>query len=1323
MSPAMVLHFSAGLKEAIKNPPIMMPMRQLKLTELGRHLPNQGPLTTGAMVVGIGPRLDQTSRGPGDKSATAEEKKKKSSRSSINILQWNAEGLGPSKALELRKFLKDKKIHVALIQETKLKSKLPPSFPGYEPYKCNCTNTCQGILTLIKTDIQAEVSKVKTNDANDIHHIKIWHNGQKYTLYNVYSPPTTTFDAQLQEINFKRTILAGDTNGHSPTWGYEDRNPSGRYVEELTNTTNLVLLQDKNSKETLFHRPSGKTFRPDHTLISADIRSQCQIEVMEDLGSDHLPILITLGVKNEENTRRDPRWNYCKADWQEYRNKTDDSLRILDCNKDIDSQVTDFTNAILQVAASTIPRGNRKKYSIIWNEDIQTAVNERKKARKQAVKAPTIENKREYNRCSAKVKLLSRELKKKSWEKKTGQLDLNKDGKKAWTLLDKLSGKSRKTNPTPLETENGKATTDSKKADAYNKFYSSAKTQKRGNLDQAFRTLTKKMESRNGPHQSIFTDNLSKSELEESLRKCKLQKAPGPDKVSNEMIVNLSGYGRMFLLNLINKTWKNGKLPKSWKKATVIPILKKDKPKEKVNSYRPISLTSCIGKIAERMINSRIYWWLEKTQKLHQNQAGFRRGRQTIDQLIRLTQETADAFQKEEATAAVFVDLQQAYDHVWRAGLLYKMQKLGIQGNMYNWIKSFLQDRTIATKVNNTVSKERSLNEGIPQGSALSCTLFLIFINDLPDNLNISNAMFADDLVLWTSGTDLARMQNKLNQALLTISTYCELWKLKVNCRKTVYTIFTLSPTVSKAKLQLQVQGQNIEKEETPTYLGVRLDSRLTFKEHFDDITSKVSKRLNLLKRLASTNWGTNKKTLRQLYTGYVRAVFDYSAPLQVTASKYNKSKLDRKQNEALRFVCGGLRSTPNSACEIDANIEPLNNRRERIAALTLERFKRMDVENPCRIMAENWTPIDRIQKTSFLKKANEIAETFHFPEERKSTPITPETGPHQELIKPICNSELSEKVDKETPQPILKLLAYETIENYPEDIIHAYTDGSSVNAVINGGCGSVIDTPCQEELILISRPCGKHCDNYDAELAAIQATLDKLGGCFEDNTVQPTDIVIFSDSQSAVLAIDNWKSKTTKNVERTVITSDFISRLYGIDIYLQWIPAHCGVRGNEQADKLAKRGSRMLQETTNTPYYTARQVAKMKSKEVWLNKWINDETGRTLFKYQPTPNAKDAIHDLKRKDQCNVYRLRTGHSLLNMHRNRLDPQAPPHCRHCSHPYETVEHHLFHCSKLRDIREKLLPNNPDIENCLYSNATQLQKTSHYHSLALRVRKG
>ena len=144
-----------------------MSMRQRTLYELGCQLGNRGPC------------LDQKARGSGNTSETVTRQMKRA-RGSINVLYCYAKGLGPIQALELKKCLKNKKIHIALIQETKERSKFPPSFPGYEPYKC--TNTCQGILILIKTDIQTQVSKVKTNDANDIHHIKIWHTGQKYNL-------------------------------------------------------------------------------------------------------------------------------------------------------------------------------------------------------------------------------------------------------------------------------------------------------------------------------------------------------------------------------------------------------------------------------------------------------------------------------------------------------------------------------------------------------------------------------------------------------------------------------------------------------------------------------------------------------------------------------------------------------------------------------------------------------------------------------------------------------------------------------------------------------------------------------------------------------------------------------------------------------------------------------------------------------------------------------------------------------------------------------------------------------------------------------------
>ena len=107
-----------------------------------------------------------------------------------------------------------------------------------------------------------------------------------------------------------------------------------------------------------------------------------------------------------------------------------------------------------------------------------------------------------------------------------------------------------------------------------------------------------------------------------------------------------------------------------------------------------------------------------------------------------------DVFQERKATTAVFIDLQQAYDRVWRKGLLLKLYNTGVHGKMLKWIQGFLTNRTIATKCDGATSSKRTLEEGLPQGSALSCTLFLVYINDLTKHLNVSYALFADDLVI-----------------------------------------------------------------------------------------------------------------------------------------------------------------------------------------------------------------------------------------------------------------------------------------------------------------------------------------------------------------------------------------------------------------------------------------------------------------------------------------------------------------------------------------------------------------------------------------------
>merc|ERR1712105_556422 len=136
------------------------------------------------------------------------------------------------------------------------------------------------------------------------------------------------------------------------------------------------------------------------------------------------------------------------------------------------------------------------------------------------------------------------------------------------------------------------------------------------------------------------------------------------------------------------------------------------------------------------------------------------------DQLFRLTQSVIDGFQEKKDTAAVFIDLQQAYDKIWRKGLFFKMQKPGIDGKMLNWVQAFFSNRTIQTRFDGALSSKLTLEEGLPQGSALSCTLFLIFINDLPSLLKVNKALFADDLVIWTTEKYPILARAKLKRAL-----------------------------------------------------------------------------------------------------------------------------------------------------------------------------------------------------------------------------------------------------------------------------------------------------------------------------------------------------------------------------------------------------------------------------------------------------------------------------------------------------------------------------------------------------------------------------
>ena len=170
------------------------------------------------------------------------------------------------------------------------------------------------------------------------------------------------------------------------------------------------------------------------------------------------------------------------------------------------------------------------------------------------------------------------------------------------------------------------------------------------------------------------------------------------------MLRQLPDEAKSCLLKIINRIWETRVLPKGWKIAIVLAIQKLNKDPHYTSSYRPIALTSCVCKLMEKMVNSRLGWHLEAHNLLSPVQFGFRKNRSTLDPLLRLSNQIQQGFANQCQIIGVFFDLEKAYDTTWRHGVIKQLQNMEVKGNMIRFIRSFLSDRSIKVRVGNTLS-------------------------------------------------------------------------------------------------------------------------------------------------------------------------------------------------------------------------------------------------------------------------------------------------------------------------------------------------------------------------------------------------------------------------------------------------------------------------------------------------------------------------------------------------------------------------------------------------------------------------------------------
>ena len=415
---------------------------------------------------------------------------------------------------------------------------------------------------------------------------------------------------------------------------------------------------------------------------------------------------------------------------------------------------------------------------------------------------------------------------------------------------------------------------------------------------------------------------------------------------------------------------------KKWKEAVIIPILKPGKDSMDASSYRPIALISCLSKILEKILNKRLVWFLEKNNLIDKTQCGYRQGRSAPDHLVRLTSDIQQAFVTNKYHISIFLDIEKAYDTCWKQVVLEQLLKFNINGHLATHIQNFLENRSIIVKVNNTFSEKYQLDLGVPQGSSISCTLFLLAINTILDFIpsEFQKSLFVDDCRISTTADLLdIKLKDKLQDLLYNLERWSSQTGFKFAKGKTELLICDRKIPAAIRKINLTLDGHKVKSVGEKKFLGLWFDHRMLWNTHINYLKNECSKTLNLLKTLAFSKTKTDTKMLLRIYKSLLLPKLDYGCHTYGTASSKTLKKLDPIHNQALRLCLGAFNTTPILSLEVESNLHSLDYRRKILGIKYFARTQTIDQDKTiCNLQDKRQT---NLFKSVVVKIQSDIKE------------------------------------------------------------------------------------------------------------------------------------------------------------------------------------------------------------------------------------------------------------------------------------------------------------------------------------------------------------
>ena len=349
-------------------------------------------------------------------------------------------------------------------------------------------------------------------------------------------------------------------------------------------------------------------------------------------------------------------------------------------------------------------------------------------------------------------------------------------------------------------------------------------------------------------------------------------KATGPDGIPIVVLKHCCPEIAPILSKLFNLCWSESTFPACWKTASVVPIPKKDGVKSDPKTYRPISLLPIISKIFEHLLSKVIISHLEDHNLLSDCQYGFRKQRSTADALALVTARINKILDVGGESRLVALDISKAFDRVWHRGLLHKLKAYGFTGNFLHLISSFLSDRHLQVILDGQISKLHGINAGVPQGSLLGPLLFIIFINDLPDNLLCDVTIYADDTTLsvsYSGAENRTHFANLLNSDLQGVLDWGSSWKITFNPDKTQ--LLTISRSKNRNFPPIIMASDQLDELSCLRLLGLDITSSLSWRKHIECLAKANSKKIGCLYRARKYLTYTDYKSYRVTSEGDIQ--------------------------------------------------------------------------------------------------------------------------------------------------------------------------------------------------------------------------------------------------------------------------------------------------------------------------------------------------------------------------------------------------------------------------------------------------------------------